>query len=87
MGDIRLSKEFEAIIQRQIESGHYDNAAEVIAAGLSLLDALGSGVDDTPEQFAKEINEAFDDGSEDIPLEQAFEHIEKLYLQDMKARR
>ena len=86
MGEIRLGKEFEAIIQKQIDSGHFDNAADVIAAGLSLLDALGRGIDDAPEELARQINEAFDDGSDDIPLEIAFDHIEQAYLRDTKPR-
>ena len=86
MGEIKLSKEFEAIILRQIKSGHYDNAADVISAGLSLLDALGNGIEGTPEELAKTINDAFDDESEDIPLDVAFDHIEKIYLEDIKAR-
>ena len=84
MGEIKLSKEFEAIIQRQIKSGHYDNAVDVIAAGLSLLDALGNGSEDTPEELAKAINDAFEDESDDIPLDAAFDHIEKIYLEDIK---
>ncbi|MDB5526439.1 MAG: hypothetical protein JWM58_4202 [Rhizobium sp.] len=86
MGEIKLSQEFEAIIQRQINSGHYDSATGVIAAGLSLLDALGHGTEDTPEGLSKAINDAFEDGTDDIPLNDAFAHIEKLYQQDMKAR-
>lgn len=85
MGEIKLSREFEAIIQRHIESGHYQNAQDVIAAGLSLLDAF-EGTELTSEGFAAAINQSLDDGSDDIPLESAFEHIETIYLRDVKAR-
>jgi Arc/MetJ-type ribon-helix-helix transcriptional regulator len=85
MGEIKLGSEFEAIIQKKLQSGHYQNAAGVISAGLSLLDALGSGVDDTPEDLAKAINDAFEDGTDDIPSEAVDEYFKNLYLRDIKA--
>jgi len=82
MGEIKLSREFEAIIQRHLDSGQYDNAADVISAGLALLDALQF----SPDELSREINEAFDDGSDDISLDEAFDHIEKLHLRRVRAR-
>jgi len=36
--------------------------------------------------LSREINDAFDDGSEGIPLDEAFAHIEALYRRDMEKR-
>jgi Arc/MetJ-type ribon-helix-helix transcriptional regulator len=81
MGEIKLSREFEAIIQRHIDSGQYENEADVVSAALALLDAM-----DYSSDPAKEINDAFDDGSEDISLDAAFQHINEIYLRDVKGR-
>lgn len=82
MGEIRLSQEFDEIIQKQIESGNYESAADVISAALALLDE----VNDRASELSREINDAFDDGSEGIALDDAFAHIEQIYLRDMKDR-
>lgn len=79
MGEIKLSREFEAIIQRRIDSGQYENETEVVSAALALLETTDYLSDPT-----KEINDAFDDGSEDISLTAAFQHITEIYLRDMK---
>ena len=82
MGEIKLSEPFEAIIRRQVESGRYGSASEVVAAGLTLLAGFEEvGVDDF-EALRAGINEAFDDGSDDISLDSAFRHVELLYAAD-----
>ena len=82
MGEIKLSEQFEAIIRRQVESGRYGSAAEVVAAGLTLLAGFEEiGVDDF-DALRAGINEAFDDGSDDIPLDAAFGHVDRLYAAD-----
>ena len=87
MNEIKLGREYEAIIQKQIESGRYDSASGVIEAGLTLLegfDALNGG---DYEQTKDSINASFDDGSDDVPFEEAFRHIEAIHARDTAGRR
>ena len=86
MGEVKLSEQFEAIIRRQMETGRYGSASEVVAAGLTLLEGFEEiGVDDF-EALRASINESFDDGSDDVPLSDAFASIERIYADD-KAKR
>lgn len=81
-GDIKLSGQFDAIIRRQIATGRYGSASEVVAAGLTLLAGFEEvGVDDF-EALRASIDEAFDDGSDDVPLAGAFASIERLHAAD-----
>jgi antitoxin ParD1/3/4 len=85
MNEIKLTREYETIIQKQIDSGRYDNATDVIEASLSLLEGFDS-LDDGDYAAMKEgINASFDDGSDDIPLEDAFRHIEAMHERDKAA--
>lgn len=82
MGEIKLSEQFETIIRRQMETGRYDSASEVVAAGLTLLAGFEEvGVDEF-EALRAAVNGAFDDGSDDVPIEAAFKGVERLYAAD-----
>lgn len=82
MGEVKLNEQFEEIIRRQMETGRYGSASEVVAAGLTLLEGFDEvGVDDF-EALRASINEAFDDGSDDVPIERAFDSVDRLYAAD-----
>jgi antitoxin ParD1/3/4 len=87
MGDIKLNEQFEEIIRRQMETGRYGSASEVVAAGLTLLAGFEEvGVDDF-EALRAGINDAFDDTTDDIPVSSAFESVERLYAADKADKR
>lgn len=82
MGDLKFSEQFEAIIQRQLESGRYDSVSEVVQAGLSLLDGFEKIDIDEFAALRASINDAFDDGSADLSIEEAFGSIERQHARD-----
>ncbi|WP_241649049.1 type II toxin-antitoxin system ParD family antitoxin [Rosenbergiella collisarenosi] len=68
--NVVLSPYFEAFIREQIESGRYNNASEVIRAGLRVLEereqqmkletlhkAVSAGIDSGESKSAKEVFE------------------------------
>ena len=75
---IALGHHFEEFIRRQLESGRYNNASEVIRAGLRMLEEA--------ELHLEELRIAIQEGIEsgpDVPLEEARERT----LTRLKARR
>ena len=85
MGELKLTEQFEAIIHRQVESGRYGSAAEVVEAGLALLEGLDKLDIDELEVLRATINDAFDDGTDDMSIEAAFESVEGLHVLDKAA--
>ncbi|CAN7255982.1 type II toxin-antitoxin system ParD family antitoxin [Rhizobium sp. LjRoot254] len=82
MGEIKLSEHFEAIIKQQMDSGRYESAADVIEAGLTLLAGFEEIGTDEFGALKTNINESFDDGSDDIPIEAALRGVHELYARD-----
>ncbi|UVC06772.1 type II toxin-antitoxin system ParD family antitoxin [Rhizobium sp. TH2] len=82
MGEIKLSEHFEEIIKQQMDSGRYASAADVIEAGLTLLAGFEEIGADEFEALKASINEPFDDGSDDIPIEVAMRGVHEFYTRD-----
>ena len=79
MASIALGDHFEAFIKEQVERGRFNNASEVVRAGLRLLeDAEGER-----ERKLKALDEAIAKGLADaeagrmIPLEEAMATLRK----------
>jgi antitoxin ParD1/3/4 len=75
MASISLGDHFEEFIRKQIESGRYNNASEVVRAGLRMLEdkevtreeklrwldeALAKGLADAEAGLGKPMDEVFD---------------------------
>lgn len=75
---IALGSHFEEFIRRQLESGRYNNASEVIRAGLRMLEEAELRID----ELRIAIQEGIDSGP-DVPLEEARERT----ITRLKARR
>ena len=82
MASIALGDHFETFIKEQVERGRFNNASEVVRAGLRLLeDAEGER-----ERKLKALDEAIAKGLADaeagrmIPLEEALSRLEAKYL-------
>ena len=61
MANVNLGERFEAFIQEQIREGRYQNASEVVRAGLRLLEDHEAERKQHLERLKAEINAAFDD--------------------------
>lgn len=82
MANVHLGERFEAFIQEQIRGGRYQNASEVVRAGLRLLEDRELERQRHLERLKAEINAAFDDPRPPIPMEEAFARIEAMYERD-----
>jgi antitoxin ParD1/3/4 len=87
MRNISLAPELEEFVDAQVRSGRFRDASEVVSAGLRLLEDRNLGQAEHRERLAREINEAFDDLSDDISAEDVFASLEKLYAEDVGKRR
>lgn len=82
---ISLAQELEEFVDVQVKSGRFRDVSEVVGAGLRLLEDRNLAQAEHAERLAREINEAFDDPSEDIAVEEVFAGLERLCAEDMRA--
>jgi antitoxin ParD1/3/4 len=77
MTSIALSDHYEQFIKRQLESGRYNNASEVVRAALRLLeDYEGARERWLKEEIPTRLKEMKADPSIGIPAEQVFAELE-----------
>jgi antitoxin ParD1/3/4 len=86
MPNVSLGLHFDEFISSQIEKGRFQNASEVVRAGLRLLEDHELSLDERATRLVREINAAFDDPRPDISEEELFARIEERFRADMKAR-
>lgn len=75
---VALGEHFEAFIRRQLASGHYNNASEVVRAGLRLLQELEKINEARVAELRKAVEEGFKSGP-GIPMEKVFDRLEAKY--------
>jgi antitoxin ParD1/3/4 len=78
---VTLGKQ-QAILDRQLESGDFESASEVVRAGLRALDREEKARN---EVWRRMIQESLDDPRPDVSLEDAFAAIEALHIERQKA--
>jgi antitoxin ParD1/3/4 len=82
MTSIALSAHFETFIKEQVETGRFNNASEVVRAGLRLLEDAEAQRQDR-ERKLKALDEALARGIADadagrlIPLEEAMDELRR----------
>ena len=84
MASISLGKHFEGFVQGQISGGRYQNASEVVRAGLRLLEDQELGRSERLIDLKAEIDAAWDDPSPSLSAEEVFGHLEQLYDEMVK---
>lgn len=84
MANVNLGDRFEAFIQEQIREGRYQNASEVVRAGLRLLEDHEAQRKHIFERMKAEIDAAFNDPRPSIPIDEAFDRVEAKLVERMK---
>jgi antitoxin ParD1/3/4 len=85
MPNVSLGDHFEEFIEAQVKNGRFQNASDVVRAGLRLLEDQELARAERTARLAKEINEAFEEPGADIPIEDVFAGLEAEYAEDVKA--
>jgi antitoxin ParD1/3/4 len=87
MASIALGDHYEKFIRRQLESGRYNNASEIVRAGLRMLEDFEASRERwLREEIPTRLAEMKLDPSLGIPAEQVFEDLEERHRRFGKAR-
>lgn len=87
MANVNLGSHFDEFIRLQIERGRFQNASEVVRAGLRLLEDHEASRREARDRLKREINQAFDDPRPDIPADTVFERLERKAEAEIEAAR
>jgi antitoxin ParD1/3/4 len=79
MPSINLGDHFEAFVRERVARGRYQNASEVVRAGLRLLEEHEVCVEERVRLLKEKINEAWNDPRPSVPADEVFDEIEALY--------
>lgn len=82
MPNVHLGPHFDRFVHEQIERGRFQNASEVVRAGLRLLEEHEASHAGRLAELQRQINEAFDDPSSGRPAGDVFNELEARYRQD-----
>jgi antitoxin ParD1/3/4 len=78
MASIALGEHYERFIKRQLESGRYNNASEVVRAGLRMLEDFETSRERwLREEIPSRLAEMRNDPSMGIPAEQVLDELEE----------
>jgi antitoxin ParD1/3/4 len=81
MSSISLGNHFEKFVQDQISGGRYQNASEVVRAGLRLLEDVEMSRQERISVLKAEIDAAWDDPAPSRPADEVFDRLETLYAE------
>ncbi len=76
MASISLGEHFEKFVQERVTQGRYQNASEVVRAGLRMLEDYEMSLQERAELLKAKINEAWDDPRPSRPIDEVFDRIE-----------
>lgn len=79
MASISLGDHFQKFVQEQIARGRYQNASEVVRAGLRLLEDHELDVQERRRRLKAKIDDAWDDPRPSLPADEVFDRIEALH--------
>lgn len=86
MPNVSLGDHFEEFVSSQVAKGRFQNASEVVRAGLRMLEDYELSRAERAAQLTREINAAFDDPAPDVPAEEVFAEIERQFSADKAVR-
>jgi len=84
MASISLGQHFERFVREQIERGRYQNASEVVRAGLRLLEEHELTQEERVRRLKRKIDEAWDDPRPSLPADEVLDRIEALYARAVR---
>lgn len=79
MPNVSLGEHFEEFISRQVANGRFQNASEVVRAGLRMLEDYELSRAERAARLVGDINAAFDDPAPDVHAEQVFARLEQQF--------
>ncbi len=77
MPNVSLGPHFEQFVAKQIDDGRFQNASEVVRAGLRLLEDQEVSRAERRARLAQGVQNAFDESAPDLTLASVFEQIEE----------
>ena len=89
MPSINLGDHFEEFVRARVIGGRYQNASEVVRAGLRLLEEHELSIEERARLLKEKIDEAWIDPRPSLPADEVFDEIEALYdepARPMKSR-
>jgi antitoxin ParD1/3/4 len=87
MPNVSLGPAFETFVETQVREGRFQNASEVVRAGLRLLQEHELDVAERRSRLTQSINAAFDTGGVDVSDHDVFRRLEDQFQRDLEARR
>jgi antitoxin ParD1/3/4 len=84
MANVHLGERFENFIAEVIREGRYQNASEVVRAGLRLLEDREAERKENYERLKAEIKAAIEDPRPPIPMGEVFDRLEARLSKRMK---
>jgi antitoxin ParD1/3/4 len=87
MASISLGEHFERFVQERVAQGRYQNASEVVRAGLRMLEEYEMSLQERAQLLKAKINEAWDDPRPSRAADEVFGRIEAAHTEVTQAKR
>lgn len=85
MPNVSIGENLEAFIEAQVKEGRFQNASEVVRAGLRLLQEHELELAERMARLKAGIDAAFDEAGESVPLDLAFDAVERRHAARAKS--